>query len=221
MSDYRRIGALVLIMSVVALAIGGIAIWVLYGTAFDQKRADLAQKAMGRGQLIEVVLQLVEAKNPLDDPLADTIRMISDAHDAPQDYSDMGEFLVGAGGAGPNRIPDASCAFGRGQTGARAPRFAACRAHAQGIGRDFGHTHRPRFPWCPCVGGAPTDSRDRSWHCRQRRIGGHPRTLHSGGFDRRRRRVGSDRPGHRAVFAGHQPNDPPPYLGPVAVRGPV
>ena len=82
MSDYRRIGALVLIMSVVALAIGGIAIWVLYGTAFDQKRADLAQKAMGRGQLIEVVLQLVEAKNPLDDPLADTIRMISDAHDA-------------------------------------------------------------------------------------------------------------------------------------------
>ena len=94
MSDYRRIGALVLIMSVVALAIGGIAIWVLYGTAFDQKRADLAQKAMGRGQLIEVVLQLVEAKNPLDDPLADTIRMISDAHDAPQDYSDMGEFWL-------------------------------------------------------------------------------------------------------------------------------
>ena len=81
-------------MSVVALAIGGIAIWVLYGTAFDQKRADLAQKAMGRGQLIEVVLQLVEAKNPLDDPLADTIRMISDAHDAPQDYSDMGEFWL-------------------------------------------------------------------------------------------------------------------------------
>lgn len=95
MSDYRRFGALVLIMSVVVLAVGGVAIRVLYDTAFEQQRVSLAQTAVSRVQLIEAVLLREKSESPFEDPIPATIQWISDTHDEVLDFGRIGEFWLG------------------------------------------------------------------------------------------------------------------------------
>ena len=58
------------------------------------KRKRLGASKTDVGWLIEVVLQLVETKYPTKNPLVETVQMISDAHDVPQDFQEMGEFWL-------------------------------------------------------------------------------------------------------------------------------
>lgn len=63
MGGYRTIFVLIAIMAVVALVIGGVAIGVLYDTAFEQRRAALMQTAQSQARLIEAAMRHQEVEN--------------------------------------------------------------------------------------------------------------------------------------------------------------
>ncbi|MDP6813585.1 MAG: PAS domain S-box protein [Alphaproteobacteria bacterium] len=84
-------------MASVAFAVAGISIWLLYGTAFEEERARLAEAAQSQARLIEAVARF-DAKYSRTDhpegPAAATLGQIADAHEQYRGFGDTGEFTL-------------------------------------------------------------------------------------------------------------------------------
>jgi len=79
----KRIFFLIFIMAVVVVISSTVALIILYETAFEQKRASLAQIAQSQARLIEAVARFDQSFSQLDHPdgaAAATISQIVDAH---------------------------------------------------------------------------------------------------------------------------------------------
>ncbi len=92
----RAIFALVAIMTVVGLVIGGAAILVLYDTAFEERREDLRQLAQSQARLIEAVAHYdeVHSRDYPGGSFRATFAQIEDAHERYKGFEETGEFVM-------------------------------------------------------------------------------------------------------------------------------
>jgi PAS domain S-box-containing protein len=90
MSEYKRIFLLLLIMMVVTVATGGVAIGVLYRTAFNEQRSRLVEIAQSQARLIEAVARFDQAYS-YDYPEGAKEATLSQLHDAHAHYVGFGE----------------------------------------------------------------------------------------------------------------------------------
>jgi PAS domain S-box-containing protein len=94
--DFRRLLFLFLIMTAVAVAIGGTAIGLLYHTAFEEQRAHLAVLANSQARLIESIARF---ERDFDDypqgPLAGVIAHVRQAYEGETGFGATGEFVIG------------------------------------------------------------------------------------------------------------------------------
>jgi len=96
--EHRRILITsVAIMMVVSLATAGIAIYVLYATAFEQHRARLSEAVQSRARLIEAMArheqQFAEIVHP-EGAEAATLEQVIDAHARFEGFGKTGEFVL-------------------------------------------------------------------------------------------------------------------------------
>lgn len=106
MNEKIRFITLALIMTSVALIIGGVAIGILYNTAFEQKRADLIETAKSQARLIEAIArfdekhvrqmhtQKLKSSKYAADSTAATISQIIDAHKNYKGWGKTGKFTL-------------------------------------------------------------------------------------------------------------------------------
>ena len=92
MSEQKRILLLILIMSLVALVVGGISIAMLYQVAFAEQEARLTETAQSQARLIEAVARFDAAHQQEWHPgvgisTEDTLDQI---RDAPRNYAGSG-----------------------------------------------------------------------------------------------------------------------------------
>ncbi|HIJ93557.1 MAG TPA: hypothetical protein HPP84_09305 [Rhodospirillaceae bacterium] len=95
-TGFHRIFIPVLTLASVALAIAGAAIWVLYETAFEEKRNDMIHTAQSQARLMEAIAnfdQLYSSNYPGGTEAA-TISQIKDAHEAYKGLGETGEFTL-------------------------------------------------------------------------------------------------------------------------------
>jgi hypothetical protein len=83
-------------MVAVALVIGGVAIGVLYETAFEQRRADLILTAQSQARLIEAVARFHRAYSQSypGGALPATISQAADAHERLEGFEETSEFTL-------------------------------------------------------------------------------------------------------------------------------
>ncbi len=96
MSERRRIILLIFIMAVTALLVGGIAMTLLYQTAFKEEATRLVETAQSQARLIEAIARF-DATYPHDFPggaTAATLIQIRDAHDHYAGFGESGEFIL-------------------------------------------------------------------------------------------------------------------------------
>ena len=96
MSDRRRILILIGIMVFLCLAVGGIAILVLYSTSLDENRARLVETARSRARLIESVARydVSYSQDYPGGPEAATISQVIEAHGNFEGFGRTGEFTL-------------------------------------------------------------------------------------------------------------------------------
>ncbi len=100
MGERKRLFLLVLIMTIVSLVVAGIAVYVLYGTAFEQQRERLVEAAQSQARLIEAIARfdVAHAKtNPESypgGPAVATLSQIIDAHGHYRGFGETGEFTL-------------------------------------------------------------------------------------------------------------------------------
>jgi PAS domain S-box-containing protein len=97
MSGRKRVILLVIIMVMIALAIGGVSISLLYLTAFEEERARLIETAQSQARLIEAVARFDRRSGQQDTPreaAAATISQIVDAHENYEGFGETGEFTL-------------------------------------------------------------------------------------------------------------------------------
>ena len=93
----RQLLRLILIMVCVALAVGGISIWLLYSAAFEEQRARLVEAAQSQARLIEAVARFDAKYSRSDypgDAEAATLSQIVDAHERYAGFGESGEFTL-------------------------------------------------------------------------------------------------------------------------------
>ena len=93
----RRLLLLVFVMTIVALAGGGVAIVVLYRAAFEQQRVRLTEMAKSQARLLEAVVRFNIKYNSEDLPggaFAATLGQIGDAHSRLEGFAETGEFTL-------------------------------------------------------------------------------------------------------------------------------
>jgi len=94
----RRLIALVLLMIVISLSVGGTAISLLYQTAFEQEKVRLTETAQSQARLMEAIARF-DAKYSLEDvpggAVAATLSQIEDAHAHHQGFGETGAFVIG------------------------------------------------------------------------------------------------------------------------------
>ena len=96
MAQWRTILVLIAIMMAVTGIASGLAIGILYDTAFEQKRVDLIQTARSQARLMEAVARFDETYSD-DYPggaLAATLSQIQDAHAHAGGVGESGEFTL-------------------------------------------------------------------------------------------------------------------------------
>jgi PAS domain S-box-containing protein len=96
MTERKRFYLLILIMTGVSLAVGGIAVYVLYRTAMGEARGRLAESAQSQARLIEAVARF-DAVHSADFPqgsAAATVSQIVDAHKHYKGFGRTGEFTL-------------------------------------------------------------------------------------------------------------------------------
>lgn len=89
--DKHRIFALALIMTMSVLVVSGVAVTLLYNTAFEQKRDDLIHTAQSQARLMEAVARFDSQFSKTDYPGGPTAATLSQITDAHKQYSGMGE----------------------------------------------------------------------------------------------------------------------------------
>ncbi len=97
LNNRKRLIVLVGIMAFIALVVGGVAIIVLYETAFEEKRQSLVQTAKIQARLIEAVARFDSQYSQFDHPegaFAATLDQISDAHTQYGGLGVTGEFTL-------------------------------------------------------------------------------------------------------------------------------
>jgi PAS domain S-box-containing protein len=97
MVDRKRVFLLVSVMAVVAIAVGGMAINVLYKTAIVEERARLIETAQSQARLMEAVARFDQQFSQHDNQqgaVAATISQIVDAHERYQGFGATGEFTL-------------------------------------------------------------------------------------------------------------------------------
>lgn len=93
--DYRRLGLLVLIMTVVAFAIGGTAIVILYDAAFRAQRERLIETVRSQARLVEAVARFDQTHTLYPDgPRSATLAQIEAAQEALQGRTQGGDLLL-------------------------------------------------------------------------------------------------------------------------------
>ncbi|MFQ5911408.1 MAG: PAS domain-containing protein, partial [Thermoplasmata archaeon] len=96
-STHRPVLLLILIMTAVAVGVGGIAGYALYATAFEQQRERLVELADSQAHLIQAVTR-IEAQYGLDDypggAFAAPLSQIIEAHEKFQSFGQSGEFTL-------------------------------------------------------------------------------------------------------------------------------
>ena len=82
MSEFKRMLLLLLIMMAVTVAIGGVAIGVLYRTAFNEERSRVVEIAQSQARLIEAIARFDQAysHNYPVGPKEATLAQLNDAH---------------------------------------------------------------------------------------------------------------------------------------------
>ena len=99
--DHRRLLSLFLIMTAVAIVIGGTAFGSLYHTAFEEQRARLETLADSHARLIESIARFEREVD--DDPgrrLASVIDRVRAAYEGDVGFGKTGQFFIGRGEAG-------------------------------------------------------------------------------------------------------------------------
>ena len=96
MTDRKRLFALILIMTGVSLAVAAIAIYVLYGAAFDEASDRLVETAQSQARLVEAVARFdsVHTKDFPGGHASATLAQIIDAHEHYQGFGRTGEFTL-------------------------------------------------------------------------------------------------------------------------------
>lgn len=95
--DKQRIFILVLIMTVSVMVVGGVAVTLLYNTAFEGKRGDLIYTAQSQARLIEAMAAFDKQNNESDHPgdaFAATLSQITNAHEQFRGLGDTVEFTL-------------------------------------------------------------------------------------------------------------------------------
>ncbi|MBF0193614.1 MAG: hypothetical protein HQL71_03610, partial [Magnetococcales bacterium] len=95
-TEWRRIFQLVLIMAVVAMSVGGLSLYVLYETAFNEAKSRLTETAQSRARLMESVARFNEVhnKNYAQGSFHATLFQIRQAHDKFEGFGKTGEFTM-------------------------------------------------------------------------------------------------------------------------------
>jgi len=96
MSEQKRIIILIVVMATVAFISVGLAIWLLYRTAFEEEKLRLKEAAQSQARLIEAIARFDRDYNinfP-GGPEAATISQIVDAHDSYRGFGKTGEFYI-------------------------------------------------------------------------------------------------------------------------------
>ena len=97
MGAKSRVLLLVLVMTSVAMAVGGIALFVLYRAAFEQERVRLTELAKSQSQLVEAVARFNAKYSRKGFPggaFAATLMQISDAHARLEGFAQTAEFTL-------------------------------------------------------------------------------------------------------------------------------
>ena len=97
-NQHRTIAVLILIMTTVATAVGGIAIYLLYREAYTQKKNDLMESTQRMSSLIETVAQFDRIYSDRDHPqgyAGATLSQVSEAFRQHRILSDGEEWLIG------------------------------------------------------------------------------------------------------------------------------
>ncbi len=100
MSGYKRILLLILIMAVVVTATTGVALTLLYDTAFEEERARLTDTVKVQARLMEAVARFDSQFSQYDHPegaAAATISQIKDALENFTGFGETGDFLLARG----------------------------------------------------------------------------------------------------------------------------
>lgn len=96
MGDYRRLALLVIIMAIIALAIGASAIFILYRAALNAQRFRLSENVDSEARILEVIARHRRAGGEsLESAKQAAIDQLTDAH---RDYDGLGktgEFVLG------------------------------------------------------------------------------------------------------------------------------
>jgi len=91
-----RIYSLALIMTSIAIIIGGVSMVVLYNTAYEEKRLDLIQLAKSQARLIEAVARYDRSQADTDEiSTANTVSQVKDAISVYKGFGKTGEFVLG------------------------------------------------------------------------------------------------------------------------------
>jgi signal transduction histidine kinase len=96
MGEKKRLFSLIFIMAASSLIVVGVAITMLYRTAFKETRARLVETAQSQARLIEAVARFDEkySKNYPKGPEAATLSQIIDAHEHYAGFGKTGEFTL-------------------------------------------------------------------------------------------------------------------------------
>ncbi|MEE8576729.1 MAG: PAS domain S-box protein [candidate division Zixibacteria bacterium] len=101
MTGKKRIASLIAIMTVTATAVVGLALSLLYDTAFEQQRERLIDTVRSQASLIEAVAQYdqnaasaMSTSNPDHDPFKATLSQLRKAHDKYDGLGETGEFTL-------------------------------------------------------------------------------------------------------------------------------
>ena len=96
MGEKKRIFSLIFIMAASSLIVAGVAITMLYRTAFKEEQARLVETAQSQARLIEAVARFDEkySKDYPEGPEAATLSQIIDAHEHYTGFGKTGEFTL-------------------------------------------------------------------------------------------------------------------------------
>ena len=96
MGEKKRIFSLIFIMATSSLIVAGVAITMLYRTAFKEEQARLVETAQSQARLIEAVARFDEkySKDYPEGSEAATLSQITDAHEHYTGFGNTGEFTL-------------------------------------------------------------------------------------------------------------------------------
>jgi PAS domain S-box-containing protein len=96
MDERRRITSLILIMTLIAMIVGGISITLLYRAALAEGRARLVETAQSQARLLEAITRFdtIHVRDYPGGPTEGTLSQIRDAHGQYEGFGETGEFTL-------------------------------------------------------------------------------------------------------------------------------